>query len=150
MPYFLRFPQSVTAALLLLLSFFTVNLSKAQSAATASQSPGAAHIEYHFPMDGSDYVPTRSSIILRPNVAVGPAAMLSVLKVTGATSGLHTGSIVQSDDKRTLVFIPREPFSLGERVAVTIQKSSESSEDVSILPAAFSFNVSPSEPSLAD
>jgi hypothetical protein len=97
-------------------------------------------------MDGSTYVPTHSSIIIRPNVTVSPSAMMSDLKVTGAASGLHTGSIVQSDDKRTLVFIPSEPFNLGEKVTVVIQNNSSTSVGAAIQPISFSFNVSPSEP----
>jgi len=41
------------------------------------------------------------------------------LRVVGTTSGVHSGSIRLSTDRRTLVYVPDRPFHSGERVVVT-------------------------------
>ncbi len=40
--------------------------------------------------------------------------------VTGTTSGLHTGEVILSDDRQTVIFKPHQPFDRSEKVSVRI------------------------------
>ncbi len=108
-------------------------------------------IEYHFPMDGSKYVPPDSKIIIRPSgtVDAGSATASSII-VTGSSSGVHPVTALVSDDHRTIIFSPSSPFDLGEMVNVQLQNSLRLTDGSSLPPISFSFEVSPTEPDSTD
>jgi hypothetical protein len=42
------------------------------------------------------------------------------MTVSGDKSGLHTGIVALSDDRRTIIFTPRDPFAPRENVAARV------------------------------
>lgn len=103
-----------------------------------------AKVEYCFPPNGAKYVPSISQIIVRPSEPVALTSWQMV--VTGLESGLHSGTTVLSDDHRTIIFTPSEPFFDNEQVEVQIPAGIKTIEGHSLLPVSFSFEVSPSPP----
>ncbi len=77
-------------------------------------------IVYLSPPPDAQYILPESNIIIRfdrtPGVPVDRLAAL--ISVVGSKSGKHAGSIVVSDDDRTVIFQPERPFRFGERIAV--------------------------------
>jgi Arylsulfotransferase (ASST)/Transmembrane protein 131-like N-terminal len=82
----------------------------------ATSSTRFVHVS---PVPGSRLVSAGSTIILRSPEVVDPARLdPSGVRVVGSASGLHPGTLMLSSDERTLVFVPDQPFHLGERVVV--------------------------------
>ncbi len=85
--------------------------------------PGGPGFEYVSPVPGSRLVSRFNNIILRPGPRFGEPSLRNVrLRVEGAASGPHAGSLELSDDRRTLLFQPDLPFSPGEEVTVTVER----------------------------
>jgi hypothetical protein len=135
MQHFYRLPLPLLASLLLLTSPLLVGNSIAQKPVS---------LVYHFPMDGSKFVPATSQIILRPTepLIIQP----SDLAVTGSRSGRHEGSLTVSDDGKTLLFTPEEPFDGSEHVSVSINPGIKSKSGGALPAISFSFDVSPDGP----
>ncbi|SRR5579883_1591848 len=132
----------------LLRSFFqvVVVLSLSIPFAGYAQSVAAASaIEYHFPLDGSSFVPTNSAIIVRPSLAVDRSSVSSsAFRVSGSMSGVHAGSVKLSDDGKTLVFQPSERFAVGEQVTVQLENIRTTDGQI-VESKSFSFDISPTE-----
>ena len=122
----------------LVISFFSV------SAFAQSQSSRPT-IEYHFPMDGSKYVPGNTPIILRPTAPIPLAVADNTLVVTGTMTGRHDGNLVLSDDGRTLIFTATDPFESGERVSVNMGTGNSTTSGSTLAPVSFSFEVQDNE-----
>ena len=90
------------------------------SASWAGASRSGAY-QYVSPVPGSRGNSPWNNIALRQGRTIDRAALdhLSLI-VTGSTSGRHLGKLVLSDDDRTLVFNPDQPFSLDETVTVRL------------------------------
>jgi hypothetical protein len=97
-------------------------------------------IVYQSPHDGDQYVPAKTTIIVRPNAIITRRNSSSgfSFQVTGETSGIHAGKIVIADDRETVVFLPEKPFSLDEIVHVEF---SARGLETSIPPLSFSFRI---------
>jgi Arylsulfotransferase (ASST)/Bacterial Ig-like domain len=122
------------ASVLFVISFY--------SATAYAQSQSAKPtIEYNFPMDGSKYVPSNTPIILRPTVPLSLSVASNNLVVTGTMTGHHDGSMVLSDDKKTLIFTPTDPFESGERVSVGLGTGITATNRLNLAPVSFSFEV---------
>jgi hypothetical protein len=82
--------------------------------------PAALH--YVSPLPDSRLVSPATGIIARfasrSDPALGRGA--SFIRVTGSLSGPHAGRLRLSDDGRTWVFTPDQPFAWGESVTATI------------------------------
>jgi arylsulfotransferase ASST len=80
-----------------------------------------------------------NNIALREGRVIDRATLgrLSVI-ATGSISGSHPGRLVLSDDDRTLVFTPNQPFALNETVTVRLDQGAPSA----LPPLEFSFAVS--------
>lgn len=99
--------------------------------------------EYVSPVPGSRGNSPWNNIVLREGRMIDRASLdhLAVF-VTGSKSGRHLGSLVLSDDDRTLVFNPDQPFSLDETVTVRLEPDAPD-----LLPrVGFSFSVSTTDP----
>lgn len=66
----------------------------------------------------------------------------SRLSVVGSTSGVHDGALVLSDDGMTLVFNPRTPFAVGERVSVSLSPGTRTLSGTPLAALSFVFDVS--------
>jgi len=69
--------------------------------------------------------------------------------VEGSVSGSHTGDVIVSDDKKTIIFKPHEPFHPEERVSVSIDRGLRTQNGIEIAESSFEFRVSPKRIKLA-
>ena len=90
-------------------------------------SPGSesSAIEYQSPNNGDEYVPQRTTLIvrLRKSFMGGHSAKDFFLSAQGNLSGSHSGKVVISDDDQTVIFIPEQPFAVNEHVKVNLSIS---------------------------
>ncbi|MBK7631177.1 MAG: Ig-like domain-containing protein [Ignavibacteriales bacterium] len=94
---------------------------------------------YVSPKPNSILVSSKTNIILRSNSIVDRSSLnLSLISVVGSQSGLHTGQLILSDDKRTIVFNPDQQF-VGNEIVTVSMLSGVKTKDGSMLPS-YSFN----------
>jgi hypothetical protein len=117
---------------------------------TAPAGAGGARsgpYQYVSPVPGSRNVSPLNHIVLRDGRDLDAASLSgSAVSVTGSRSGSHAGRLVLSDDGRTLVFLPHEPFAPGERVAVTLGAAARARDGGALPPFAFEFSVAAANP----
>jgi hypothetical protein len=78
-------------------------------------------LQYISPLNGSAYVTTESSIIIRYSRKVLIKSISdSLIKVTGSIKGPYQGKLKLCRDGKTLIFEHAEPFEFSERIAVTM------------------------------
>lgn len=107
----------------------------------------APHIIYQSPRPDARLVSPRNNIILRVDEAVDPGSLdPSSLAVIGARSGRHAGSLMLSDDGRTLVFQPDAPFAPGEHVSVRFDGRVRARTGSALPARSFGFTVTTSDP----
>jgi hypothetical protein len=84
-------------------------------------------VEYQWPMDGNDFVPQRTTFIVRPAKEITDSHTIADISfvVTGSRSGIHNGAAAISDDNRTIIFKPDLPFALDETVSSVLSISGE-------------------------
>jgi len=88
------------------------------AAIPTTRAPG---YEYVHPLPDARLVSAFNNILLRPGHRLVEAALRSYkVSVVGSTSGNHPGRLVLSDDSRTAIFEPDDPFAPGEEVTVTV------------------------------
>ena len=130
----LRFAAAALASVLLL-------------AASPPQSSGAAGYQYLSPSPGSLNVSPWNNVVVRHGDLLNKNTLSDGgLSVVGSLSGLHSGRLVLSDDSRTVVFLPAEPFSLGESVLVNWTRAPRTTEGGILPPLEFSFTVATWDP----
>ena len=79
---------------------------------TLSQS-----FEYISPKDNSKLVSLSTNIILKSSVYVDQNSLSpDKFTVIGNISGNHTGTVKLSDDNKTILFLPDNPFAPNENV----------------------------------
>jgi hypothetical protein len=101
-----------------------------------------AKYQYQFPLTGSTKINRETSIIVRPgDVLDAKSVNASYFIVTGSGSGKHTGTLVLSDDRKTLTFRPKTSFAFGERVTVQIVKGIKNSKGAYIETSSFFFTI---------
>lgn len=77
--------------------------------------------QYKYPGPEANYVSPFSSLIFREGSRFELEQISSkALSVIGSRSGNHTGTLALSNDKRTILFYPVQPFAYDERVTVEI------------------------------
>lgn len=91
--------------------------------ATWAQSRRPAGYEYVSPMPGARMVSPWNNVVIRPGGRVDLSSVASGdLSVVGSHSGVHEGRLRVSTDQRSLVFVPDQPFALGEQVVVQLSR----------------------------
>ena len=124
-------------------SSFLVFIATALYAQTSNlRSAGSKEvIVYQSPNNGDTYVQARTTLIIRPDHARvhGHSAADFYFNVRGELSGIHTGKVVISDDKETVIFEPVQPFTLNELITVTLSISDEKI----ISPITYNFRITP-------
>jgi hypothetical protein len=108
--------------------------------------PGASlslqTIQYIDPLPGSQDNNPRTTIALRYGDPIDPASVAAgAFEVQGTSSGRHSGSLVLSDDHKTLVFRPERPFAFGETVRVSVRPGTLSVTGQTLALHAFSFGI---------
>ena len=103
--------------------------------------------QYLSPQPGSEHVSPWNNVAIRfGEVLVPGAAMRSALSVVGSSSGVHRGSWSISDDGRTLLFAPDQPYTLGERVSVGLSGGAVTASGRPLPPLSFQFDVAAADP----
>ncbi len=104
---------------IVILIFLIASVLHAQSLAITDAA--SSRIIYRSPKNGDTYVPTRTTLIVRPDQEVmrGRSVTDFFFTVIGQISGVHEGQVFISDDKLTIIFKPNFPFVLNEKVNVT-------------------------------
>ncbi|HVP39400.1 MAG TPA: aryl-sulfate sulfotransferase [Candidatus Saccharimonadales bacterium] len=114
------------------------------AAVAAARGGAATPIVYRSPVPGSRYVRPQTSVAVRAGARVDPssvAAAAALVSAVGSRSGAHPGRLVLSDDGRTLVFQPREPFAEGEVVRVDLGRGIRTAEGGALETSSFEFQV---------
>lgn len=113
----------------------------------APASSGAERYQYLSPQPGSRYVSPWNNVVIRlgPYVRAG-SLRAGAVAVTGSLSGIHVGTLVLSDDARTVVFKPDRPFARGETVAIRVDGVIATLRGDAVPPLRYSFQVSPADP----
>ena len=87
------------------------------------QSKNISGFQYLNPLPKSNYVPIKTSIIIRKGPAIDKNSIRSnLINVYGSKSGKHSGQINLSNDLRTLIFKPDVPFKTDENVSVKLSE----------------------------
>jgi hypothetical protein len=77
---------------------------------------------YVIPQPGARHISPTTSLAVHEGDPLDPESLSTDLfEVSGRASGAHSGKITLSDDGRTLLFYPDDPFIYGETVDVTIR-----------------------------
>jgi hypothetical protein len=107
-------------------------------------------LQYVSPMPGAHLVSPQSNIILRPGEPLDKSSIdgPSVITITGSLSGQHSGTVVLSDDNKTILFNPRDPFTAGETVTVILHDGLQTTTGTKVDPFEFTFVVSPRKVSI--
>ncbi len=94
------------------------------------------------PVPGSELNTRETSIIIREGSDIDYSTILEEnIEVTGSKSGIRSGELIFSTDRKTLIFKPDSKFLPGETVSVSIKNSK--------LPeATFEFKITPLEEKL--
>jgi hypothetical protein len=102
------------------------------------------HVSYQSPVAGAHYLPPGTNIILRLSDPVDARDLSASpsLRVVGSASGAHTGSVVLSDDRQTVLFNPDRPFAAGETVTADLLRGIRSTSGERSAPFSFSFTIS--------
>ena len=111
-------------------------------ALTVSLSSVYAHDTYTYvsPKPNSILVSTQTNIILRSSAPVDRNSLHSTLiHVEGSQSGPHSGRVILSDDRRTIVFNPDQPFVGIETVHVSMEPGVRTDEGGQLPGYSFSF-----------
>ncbi len=103
-------------------------------------------VQYVSPRPGAMFVSPRTTILIRPSGKLDMQSLRkkSVIAVQGSISREHPGRLSLSDDERTIIFSPDQPFSPGESVAVSV-RSFSLADGGALAPFSFTFNVIPRE-----
>jgi hypothetical protein len=130
-------------------SLVTLLCAFPRPAASEAQRPPWPY-EYVCPVPGSRLVSPANNVILRPGGVLYPEQLRQIaVTATGSLSGQHAGTLSLSDDSRTLIFEPDQPFAPGEEVTVRVGRAYGERGLGIISPLEFDFFVSPIAPSLS-
>jgi len=106
---------------------------------------------YVSPKPNSILVSNQTNIIFRSSSIVDRSSLNSTLiSVEGSQSGVHTGELILSDDRRTIVFNPDQPFNGNEIVNVSIRSGVKTSEGAMLPPYSFNFTTMAQDAKLTD
>lgn len=119
------------------------------AAATATAAVNAVErFQYVSPMPGSDLVSIWNNVAIRDGRPLDPTTLRGdPISVEGVTSGGHAGTLVLSDDGRTMVFTPDVPFALDEVVSVTLHGGVATMTGEPLPSMAFDFRTASVDPS---
>jgi hypothetical protein len=108
------------------------------------------HLQYVSPKPGAHLISPESNIILRPGEPLdrGSVEGPSLITATGSLSGPHSGTVALSDDNKTIVFNPRDPFIAGDTVTVILHDGLRTTTGRQVDSFEFAFVVSPRKVSI--
>lgn len=77
-----------------------------------------AKIIYIEPVKNAGNVSIENNIIIGFDESILSKSSKALIKVTGSLSGIHTGEVIITPDKKKLIFKPFQPFAFNETVEV--------------------------------
>ncbi|MEO6169109.1 MAG: aryl-sulfate sulfotransferase [Chitinophagales bacterium] len=99
-----------------------------------------AKFEYVSPMPGSILNSPQSHIIIREGRYIDPASIdESLFLLQGTKSGTHSFRIAFSDDQKTILLYPHQPFAFNEEVTVSIKAGLAVHDVANVDPYSFQF-----------
>ncbi|MCB2219470.1 MAG: aryl-sulfate sulfotransferase [Bacteroidetes bacterium] len=107
--------------------------------------------KYISPLPGSSCILPGNNIALRHGDILNASSVKNFkIEVRGSKRGNIPGKTLLSDDQKTILFLPGEPFEWGERIFVTTGNEIKTEKGVEINPVSFWFDISKSLPDLAE
>ncbi|MCH6575270.1 MAG: aryl-sulfate sulfotransferase, partial [Bacteroidetes bacterium] len=96
------------------------------------------------PVPNSSMLLPETNIIIREGNLINAASLFgtNIIKVVGSVSGTHAGTLILSDDGKTIIFKPYEKFSYGETINVSYNGGIYKLTGEELLPLNFTFNIS--------
>ncbi len=79
-------------------------------------------IIYQDPVNDAKYVNINNTIVIGFDEIIRSSDLNSLIVVKGSISGIHSGEVILSADKKKLIFKPHEPFSFNETVEVKLNQ----------------------------
>ncbi len=99
---------------------------------------------YVSPKPNSIMVSNKTNIIMRYSDLINKSTLSNnFIKIEGSKSGIHNGELVLSDDEKTMVFNPSEPFAGDEKVTVRLLKGVKTQAGIDVPGYSFSFETAP-------
>jgi len=80
-----------------------------------------AKVVYQDPVKDAKYVSINSNIIIGFDEFIRSTDLNSLIEVKGSVSGIHSGEVILTADKKKLIFKPHQQFSLNETVEVKLR-----------------------------
>ncbi|MDQ3021249.1 MAG: aryl-sulfate sulfotransferase [Bacteroidota bacterium] len=81
-----------------------------------------AKIIYVEPVQNAKYVSINNNVIIGFDDMIENSDLSSLIKVTGSLSGIHTGEIILTSDKKKLIFKPHQAFAFNEQIEVKLNR----------------------------
>lgn len=107
-----------------------------------SQNIGIEKYEFISPKAESFFHNPNTCVIIRYGKKIDFQSVLSTnFQIQGDISGKHEGKCILLADKRTIIFEPFQPFTLGEKVRVNIIKSIKTISGDSLPDIQYSFSI---------
>ncbi|MCW8811480.1 MAG: aryl-sulfate sulfotransferase [Ignavibacteriaceae bacterium] len=98
--------------------------------------------QYLSPLPNAVLVQPETDIIIRQGNDINPSTLSDkFIEINGSRSGIHRGKLILSDDRKTVIFIPDTPFSLGEIVKVLIKKGIRNQNGNFLVPIKYQFRI---------
>lgn len=105
--------------------------------------------QYISPISGSSMILPETNIIIRERNKIDEATLINNnLTVIGSISGKHQGSLVLSDDQRTIIFKPFKMFVRGETVYVNFYGGIKNISGDELPSFSYEFNISERDPAI--
>jgi hypothetical protein len=108
---------------------------------TTSQLIASQPFLYASPHAGAQYVQSGTTIAIRYATEVDPATFTDKFEVIGTNSGLSEGAVQLADDRRTILFVPDQPFAHGEQVHVYVRDGIKTVDGTTLSGGTFQFSV---------
>lgn len=107
------------------------------------QSSLISSYQFISPVPNSSMLLPETNIIIREGSLINEASLFGtdIIKVIGSESGTHAGTLILSDDGKTIIFRPYEKFSYGETINVSYNGGIYKSNGEELLPLNFTFNI---------
>ena len=103
--------------------------------------------QYKSPLPNSKLLSRETNIIFSSADFINKSSLAdkNLIKVVGSKSGVHTGELILSDDNKTVIFNPDQPFAAGETVRVILQSGIKTLSGKGMKPESYNFSITPLE-----
>jgi len=111
-----------------------------------SQNKSENSFNYISPVPGSKYINPENNIAFRNGDVLDMSSIRSsIISVTGLMRGEITGTLKLSNDSRTLIFIPDQPFAYNETITVNLKPGIQTESGLLMEGLEFNFHVKPAD-----